>query len=157
MLAMNTRSLGSVRRSGRNARAVWKAPVRLVAMTSLQASGVIEAISPVCTTPAFATTMSAGAPHFFFTWSAAICRDRISRTSPFKANALSPIEAASGLSLSRFREHSATLAPSAASARTVASPIPDEAPVTNARRPSHLTFLFSFFFFRFSFPGRFPA
>src|SRR5436190_14879157 len=95
-------------------------------------SGVIAVAGPGGGPPLFQTRMSSPPNASTVRWTVAV-RSRGLLTSPRTASA--PMRSASRSSTSRRRANIVTFAPSPASASAVASPRPDDAPLTIAVRP----------------------
>mmetsp|Transcript_30139 Transcript_30139/g.73434 ORF Transcript_30139/g.73434 Transcript_30139/m.73434 type:complete len:238 (-) Transcript_30139:84-797(-) len=95
-------------------------------------------MGPSVITPLFSTTASSGLPAHFSPAATAAFIASASVTSHCTATACAspPTAATSASSFSLRRAHATTRAPFATSSRTVASPMPADAPVTSTTRPS---------------------
>ena len=114
-----------------------KAPVRLVVRTSSQSWRFMRSIRPSLVMPALLTRMWT-VPNSAMTAFAQALMESSLATSRVKALAMPPLAAiseATDSSLSRLRAARATVAPSLASWRAQARPMPWDAPVTRAILP----------------------
>ncbi len=113
---------------------VKNAPVRLTPIIRCQCSAEIFAAGALSAAPALATTMSIGP------WAACAAATIVPQSAAFVTSAVTAIDfgksRATASSGAFRRPTSVTAAPSFASARAIAAPMPVPPPVTNACKPS---------------------